>query len=136
MANMNLHKSGKKFEKNDPRINRNGRPRKFISKLKETGYTQSEILDAIQVLISFNSEELRGIKNNTDSTVLEQTIASEILLSIQKGDLNTLETLLTRVYGKPKEKIEQDIKITSHVIKLKFGNTDEQEQDGAETTEG
>jgi hypothetical protein len=136
MANMNLHKSGKKFEKNDPRINRNGRPRKFISKLKETGYTQSEILDAIQVLISFNSEELRGIKNNKDSTVLEQTIASAILLSIQKGDLNTLETLLTRVYGKPKEKIEQDIKITSHVIKLKFGNTDEQEQDGAETTEG
>jgi hypothetical protein len=67
---------------------------------------------------------------------LEQTIASAILLSIQKGDLNTLETLLTRVYGKPKEKIEQDIKITSHVIKLKFGNTDEQEQDGAETTEG
>ena len=128
MANMNLHKSGKKFEKNDPRINRNGRPRKFISKLKETGYTQSEILDAIQ--------ELRGIKNNKDSTVLEQTIASAILLSIQKGDLNTLETLLTRVYGKPKEKIEQDIKITSHVIKLKFGNTDEQEQDGAETTEG
>jgi hypothetical protein len=113
-----------------------GRPRKFISKLKETGYTQSEILDAIQVLISFNSEELRGIKNNKDSTVLEQTIASAILLSIQKGDLNTLETLLTRVYGKPKEKIEQDIKITSHVIKLKFGNTDEQEQDGAETTEG
>jgi hypothetical protein len=136
MANMNLHKSGKKFEKNDPRINRLGRPRKFISKLKETGYTQSEILDAIQVLISFNSEELRGIKNNKDSTVLEQTIASAILLSIQKGDLNTLETLLTRVYGKPKEKIEQDIKITSHVIKLKFGNTDEQEQDGAETTEG
>ena len=136
MANMNLHKSGKKFEKNDPRINRNGRPRKFISKLKETGYTQSEILDAIQVLISFNSEELRGIKNNKDSTVLEQTIASAILLSIQKGDLNTLETLLTRVYGKPKEKIEQDIKITSHVIKLKFGNTDEQEQDSAETTEG
>ena len=136
MANMNLHKSGKKFEKNDPRINRNGRPRKFISKLKETGYTQSEILDAIQVLISFNSEELRGIKNNKDSTVLEQTIASAILLSIQKGDLNTLETLLTRVYGNPKEKIEQDIKITSHVIKLKFGNTDEQEQDGAETTEG
>jgi hypothetical protein len=136
MANMNLHKSGKKFEKNDPRINRNGRPRKFISKLKETGYTQSEILDAIQVLISLNNEELRGIKNNQDSTVLEQTIASAILLSIQKGDLNTLETLLTRVYGKPKEKIEQDIKITSHVIKLKFGNTDEQEQDGAETTEG
>jgi hypothetical protein len=136
MANMNLHKSGKKFEKNDPRINRNGRPRKFISKLKETGYTQSEILDAIQVLISLNNEELRGIKNNQDSTVLEQTIASAILLSIQKGDLNTLETLLTRVYGKPKEKIEQDIKITSHVIKLKFGNIDEQEQDGAETTEG
>ena len=136
MANMNLHKSGKKFEKNDPRINRNGRPRKFISKLKDTGYSQSEILDAIQVLISFNTEELRGIKNNQDSTVLEQTIASAILLSIQKGDLNTLETLLTRVYGKPKEKIEQDIKITSHVIKLKFGNTDEQEQDGAETTEG
>lgn len=116
------HIKDKGFNKNPQNINRKGRPRKWISEIKDQGYTLSEVTDAIQVLISFESEKLQEIKSNPKSTVLEVTIASAILKSIQKGDLDSIETLLTRVFGKPKEKIEQDINITNHVIKLKFGN--------------
>jgi DNA-binding transcriptional MerR regulator len=116
----------------DPRRNMKGRPRVFISKMKEQGYNLSEIQDAMQVLMAMSPEELTKIKMNKDATVLEVTVASAILKSIQKGDLFSIETLLTRVYGKPKEKIEQDINITNHVIKLKFGGTEEEEEDGEE----
>lgn len=102
--------------------NPNGRPRKFISQLKKEGYKQSEIFDAIQVLISMQPDELEAVKLNPKATVLEITIASAILKSIKNGDLSSLETLLTRIYGKPKEKVEQEINVTNHVIKLKFGN--------------
>lgn len=105
--------------------NPNGRPRKFISELKKEGYKQSEIIDAIQVLISMQPDELMNVRNNPKSTVLEITVASAILKSISRGDLDSLETLLTRVYGKPKDRIEADVNVTNHVIKLKFGDTEE-----------
>lgn len=106
--------------------NPNGRPRKFISQLKKEGYKQSEIFDAIQVLISMQPDELDNVRLNPKATVLEITIASAILRSIEKGELDSLETLLTRIYGKPKEKVEQEINVTNHVIKLKFGNAEEE----------
>lgn len=106
--------------------NPNGRPRKFISQLKKEGYKQSEIFDAIQVLISMQPDELDNVRLNPKATVLEITIASAILKSIEKGELDSLETLLTRIYGKPKEKVEQEINVTNHVIKLKFGNAEEE----------
>jgi len=105
--------------------NPNGRPRKFISQLKKEGYKQSEIFDAIQVLISMQPDELQAVRDNPKATVLEITIASAILKSIKDGNLDSLETLLTRIYGKPKEKVEKEINVTNHVIKLKFGNGEE-----------
>ena len=106
----------------DKRRNIKGRPRKFILELKDQGYKLSEVTDSIEVLISMTEEELTDIFNNPNSTVLEKVVTSAILKSIKRGDLISIETLLNRAYGKPKEKIEQDIKITNHTIKLRFGN--------------
>ena len=127
-GNPNIGQQGKKFVKGDKRINKNGRPRKWISEMKDSGYSLSEITDAIQVLISLETSKLDEIRMNPQSTVLEITIASAILRSIEKGDLDSIETLITRVYGKPKEKVEADINITNHVIKLKFGNNEDGEE--------
>ena len=93
--------------------NPNGRPRKYVTLLKEQGYKLSEINDTIQVMMSMNMEELNEVYKNPKATIIEKTIAGAMNKSLQKGSLYSLDTLLTRVYGKPKEQmdIQQDTRI-------------------------
>lgn len=91
--------------------NPNGRPRKFISTLKERGYRKSEINDTLEVLLSMNIEELKEVYENPLATILEKTVANALKKSLEKGSLYSLETLITRVHGAPKQQIEQDITI-------------------------
>jgi hypothetical protein len=83
--------------------NPNGRPRKYISLLKEQGYKASEVNDTIQALMAMDLEELKSVWDNPKATILEKTIAGAMRKSLEKGSLYSLDTLLTRVYGKPKE---------------------------------
>ena len=102
MANNENLKPAQKGEIRNP----NGRPRKFVSELKSQGYKLSEVNDAIQVLMSMTIDELKDVYENKQATVLEKTVASAIKKSIEKGSLYSIETLLTRVYGKPKEQVD------------------------------
>jgi hypothetical protein len=97
---------GQGFHTNPERINREGRPRKYVSLLKEQGYKLSEINDSIQALMSMDEEELRTVSLNDAATVLEKTVAKAMLKSLSNGSLFSLDTLLTRVYGKPKEQMD------------------------------
>ena len=78
-----------------------GRPRKFVSQLREQGYKLAEVNDTIQVLISMSLDELKAIYENPKADVLEKTVAAAIKKGIEKGSLDAIETLLSRVYGKP-----------------------------------
>lgn len=102
MANNQNLIPAKKGEVRNP----NGRPRKFVSELRAQGYKVSEVNDAIQVLMSMTVDELKEVYQDPKATVLEKTIASAIRKSIEKGSLYSIETLLTRVYGKPKEQVD------------------------------
>lgn len=93
------------FEKGESG-NPNGRPRKYVSQLKEQGYKLSEVNDCILALMSMNLEELKEVWDNPKATVLEKTIANAIKKSLEKGSLYSIETLLSRVHGKPKEQQE------------------------------
>lgn len=84
-------------------LNPNGRPRKYVSLLKDAGYKVSEINDTIQNMMAMDLDELKQVYDNPKATILEKTIANAMVKSLQKGSLYSLETLLTRVYGKPKE---------------------------------
>jgi hypothetical protein len=84
-------------------MNPNGRPRKYVSLLKEQGYKLSEINDTIQNMMSMDLAELQKVNDNPKATILEKTIAAAMIKSLKNGSLFSLETLLTRVYGKPKE---------------------------------
>ena len=83
--------------------NPNGRPKKYVTLLKEQGYKLAEINDTIQVMLQMDLEELRSVWENPKATILEKTIANAMRRSLEKGSLFSIETLLTRVYGKPKE---------------------------------
>jgi hypothetical protein len=97
----------------DTRRNLEGRPRKYVSLLKEQGYKLAEINDSIQALMSMTPKELEAVTKNPDATVLEMTVAKAIIKSMNNGSLYSMDTLLSRVYGKPKEQVDvqQDTKI-------------------------
>ena len=97
---------GQGFHTNPERINRDGRPRKYVSLLKDSGYKLSEINDTIQSMMAMTMVELKAVFDNPDATLLELTISNAMRKSLQKGSLYSLETLLTRVYGKPKEQMD------------------------------
>ena len=84
-------------------MNPNGRPKKYVTLLKESGYKLAQINDTIQVMMSMTIDELKDVYDNKNSTILEKTIANAMVKSLQKGSLYSIDTLLTRVYGKPKE---------------------------------
>lgn len=95
--------------------NPNGRPRKYISTLKEHGYKLSEVNDTIQVMMSLTVDELKAVWDDPNRTVMEKTIAGAIRKGLANGSLYAMDTLMNRVYGKPIEKldVEQTTTITS-----------------------
>ena len=111
-------KKGDGFDSHPERINRNGRPKKYVTLLKEQGYKLAEINDTIQAMLSMDLDELKEVWQNPKATVLEKTIANAMRKSLEKGSLYSIETLLSRVYGKPKETadvnqtVQGEIKIT------------------------
>lgn len=80
-----------------------GRPKKIVSILGQQGYKLSQVNDTIQIMLMMNLKELKVIFDNPDATILEKTIAGAMVNSLKKGSLYSVETLLTRIYGKPKE---------------------------------
>lgn len=104
------------FHTHPERINRNGRPRKLVTLLKEEGYKQSEVEDTIRAMLAMTVDDLRAVWENPDSTILEKTIANAMRRSLQKGTLYSVETLLTRVYGKPREQVHQTTEGTIEVV--------------------
>lgn len=80
-----------------------GRPKKIVSILGQQGYKLSQVNDTIQIMLMLTIKELKVIYDNPDATILEKTIAGAMVNSLKKGSLYSVETLLTRIYGKPKE---------------------------------
>ena len=89
--------------------NPNGRPKKYTTALKEMGYKLSEINDTIQNILGMNVDELKDVWDDANATVLEKTVANALRRGIEKGSLYNLETLLSRVYGQPKQAIEHEL---------------------------
>ena len=90
-------------------MNPNGRPRKFVTTLTDYGYKRSEINDTIQTMMAMTMDELKTVYENPTATILEKTIAGAMRKSLEKGTLYSLETLLSRVYGQPKQEVAASI---------------------------
>lgn len=106
----------KPFQKGpDPRRNTEGAPRKYVTELKTIGYTKSEVVDTIQAMMAMTMDELKAVWENHKATILEKTVANAMRKSLEKGTLYSLELLLTRVYGSPKQETQN-----THTIINKF----------------
>lgn len=95
-----------------------GRKKKYTTLLREQGYKKQEVTDCIQVLISMKEKELQKVSENEEATILEQIVALALLEAKRKKSLYNIETLLTRVYGQPKQEVESKIMIAKFNVRF------------------
>jgi hypothetical protein len=123
---------GKGFNLHPERINKKGRPPKFTSALKAEGYSMSQIIDAITVLLSMSIEDLKiimktGMYDQKEVTALEQTVASAICKDKARGEIITIDRLLTRSFGAPRQSIDHHLQQKQDIDYSKYTD-DELEQ--------
>lgn len=103
----------KPFVQGDERINRKGAPKTYIGTLKDQGFALSEIHDVIKIMLAMTLDELKEVFQNPEATILEKTVANAMVTSLKKGSLYSMETLLSRVWGTPKQ--TQDITMATTI---------------------
>lgn len=102
----------------DPRRNLKGQPKSLTTITGEHGYSKSDMVTAINMLITLDQASLEEIADNESSTALEKIVSSALLESIRKKSLWNIETLLNRIYGQPKQEVDQNITVTAFNITL------------------
>jgi hypothetical protein len=92
--------------------NPNGRPKKVVTQLKDIGYSKDDINQTYMNMCGMTRQELEAIdKDKTGTyTIAEQIIAGALVKAHDKNSLFNIETLVTRVHGKPKETVDNNIK--------------------------
>lgn len=109
MSNPNPDQSGLRPFKKGQSGNPAGRAKKYISTLKEQGYRASEIRDTIEVMLALTEQDLEDVtENKGDHTVMEITIAKAVLKGMKDGSLASVEILLSRAYGQPKQEMDMN----------------------------
>jgi len=109
-----------------------GRPRKLVSLLKGQGYKRSEVVDTMLAMLAMDIDELKEVYQKQTSSVLEKMVASAVKKSMEKGDLNTLEIILNRTFGAPKQEIENTLVTQKPILNLNpivLNKSEEDKQD-------
>ena len=111
-----------------------GKPRKLLTQIRGMGYTKAEVMNLINTMLALKVQELRKIADNTESDMLERTIARVLVKSFEKGSLYAIDNLLSRAHGKPAEMIDVQTK-ESRVIVVQYGESNNTLQPTSSTIE-
>ena len=122
MGRKDIHKDAVPFTKNDPRINRDGRPPKLLkqlnAELKQQGFepvSESQVVETYLTLLNMDKETiLKLIKEDKVPSLFE--IAAKGIGG--KQGLQAVEKLLERAMGKPKEKHDHTHEIKEFKVEI------------------
>lgn len=70
------------------------------------GITNENLKELAEILLENNVQALSDVEKNPQSTVLKIWIARAAQRGIEEGDLASLETILNRILGRPKQAME------------------------------
>jgi hypothetical protein len=111
----------KKGESGNP----DGRPKKVETILKEVFLAEYNVKlssgqtnDIIQSILSKSRSELIELAKNDELPFWIAMIAKKATRDYERGSIHLLELLFDRVYGKPKETIDQTIESKNFTITL------------------
>jgi hypothetical protein len=92
-----------------------GRPKLLINRLKEEGLSKKEMEEGISKLMLMDIEEIRKIKDNKESSMLELIVCNALLKAMANGDYSQFDQILTRVFGQSKQAMDLQ---TAQIIKV------------------
>jgi hypothetical protein len=118
---------GKGFDAHPENINKQGRPLKLFTILKDCGFSKSDGREAIHQLF-WSNETLEETIASPSSPPIMKIVAGVMKDAIAKKKWYIVQDLFTQAYGQPKQEIEQQVNITA--FKVKFNN------DGDNISEG
>jgi len=125
MANEQNLKPAQKGEVRNP----NGRPKKVETILREvfldeynTKLTNGQAQDIIKGLLTKSRSELIELAKNDDLPFWISMIAKKATRDYERGSIHLVELLFDRVYGKPKETIDQTIEAKTFNVTLNLKN--------------
>jgi len=123
MANEQNLKPAQKGEVRNP----NGRPKKVETILREvfldeynTKLTNGQAQDIIKGLLTKSRSELVELAKNDELPFWIAMIAKKATRDYERGSIHLIELLFDRVYGKPKETIDQNIEQKTIKVTLKL----------------
>jgi hypothetical protein len=107
--------------------NPNGRPKKVDTILREiflneynVKLSKSQTDEIIKGILSKSRSELVELAKNEELPFWISMIAKKATRDYEKGSIHLLELLFDRVYGKPKETIDQTIEAKTFNVTLKL----------------
>jgi len=108
-------------------MNPHGRPKKIETLLKEvfldeynTKLTNGQAQDIIKGLLTKSRSELVELAKNDELPFWIAMIAKKATRDYERGSIHLIELLFDRVYGKPKETIDQNIEQKTIKVTLKL----------------
>lgn len=110
-------------------LNPHGRPKKVETILKDvflaeynTKLTNGQAQDIIKGILTKSRSELIELAKNDDLPFWISMIAKKATRDYERGSIHLVELLFDRVYGKPKETIDQTIEAKTFNVTLNLKN--------------
>lgn len=88
-----------------------GRPRKFVSTMRNMGYNRDEVDLCIRNMMAMTETEVKSVWKDPRATMLEKAFAQVLMKAKSYGDVFRTEAMLTRTFGSPVQRIEEDINV-------------------------
>lgn len=108
-TNRKPHLDSHKWERGITSPNPNGRPKSLKTMLKhECNLTPSQTNEAIMSILTFTRNEVEYLSMDESQPMYARMIAGALIKDYERGSLNSLESLLNRTQGTPKQQIQVD----------------------------
>lgn len=97
------------FDKNPDNINREGRPKKIYTHIKELGYSADDLKACFGELVFYTLNDLDEIINDESKPAITRIVAKAVKKSVKSGDMREIKDILEHSIGKPTQMNEHKI---------------------------
>jgi ribulose bisphosphate carboxylase small subunit len=103
------------FDKRPEAINRNGRPKKLKTRIRElfnddfgVKLSKNDVNQVIQYCLEMSMEKVRELVDDETKPAFFNCIAAAIVADKKQGRITTVESILDRIYGRPTQGVAVD----------------------------